>query len=74
MKRSLERWLALHVHKRHVVGCVRPLAGGGEVEELAAEFPTIALHRIVRHFDGSCTVAVVTRSGAMATAPFRQHG
>lgn len=42
MKRLLERCAALDVHKKQVTVCVRLLGGGGEVEELMAEFSTMA--------------------------------
>jgi hypothetical protein len=38
MKRLLELCAALDVHRKQVTVCVRPLGGGGEVEELVAEF------------------------------------
>lgn len=42
MKRLLERCAALDVHKKQVTVCVRLLGTGGEVEELMAEFSTMA--------------------------------
>ena len=42
MKRSLERGAALDVHKKQVTVCVRLLGARGEVEELMAEFSTMA--------------------------------
>jgi transposase len=42
MKRLLERCAALDVHKKQVTVCVRLLVAGGEIEELMAEFSTMA--------------------------------
>jgi transposase len=42
MKRLLERCAALDVHKKQVTVCVQLLGAGGEVEELVAEFSTMA--------------------------------
>ena len=42
MKRLLERGAALDVHKKQVTVCVRLLGARGEVEELMAEFSTMA--------------------------------
>ena len=47
MKRLLERCAALDVHKKQVTVCVRLLGGGGEVEELVAEFSTMASQLLV---------------------------
>jgi transposase len=42
MKRLLERCAALDIHKKQVTVCVRILGAGGQVEELNAEFSTMA--------------------------------
>jgi transposase len=42
MRRVLERCAALDVHKKQLTACARILLQGGEVEELTAEFSTMA--------------------------------
>jgi transposase len=42
MRRLLERCAALDVHKKTVMACARILGEGGELEELTAEFSTMA--------------------------------
>jgi transposase len=42
MRRVLERCAALDVHKRQLTACARILGRGGELEELTAEFSTMA--------------------------------
>ena len=42
MRRVLERCAALDVHKKQVTVCARILGVGGEIEELIAEFSTMA--------------------------------
>ena len=42
MKRLLERCAALDVHKKQVTVCVRLLAPDGGIEEIVAEFSTMA--------------------------------
>jgi transposase len=42
MRRVLERCAALDVHKKQVTACARMLGQGGELEELTAEFSTMA--------------------------------
>lgn len=42
MRRMLERCAALDVHKRAVTVCARTVTGDGELEELVAEFSTMA--------------------------------
>ena len=42
MKRLLERCAALDVHKKQLTACARILGQGGELEELTAEFSTMA--------------------------------
>lgn len=51
MRRLLERCAALDVHKKQVTVCVRLVAPGGEIEELMAEFSTMASQLLaVRHW------------------------
>src|SRR5919204_226000 len=42
MRRVLERCAALDVHKKQLTACARILGQGGELEELTAEFSTMA--------------------------------
>ena len=42
MRRMFERCAALDVHKKQLTACARILTGGGEIEELTAEFSTMA--------------------------------
>ena len=42
MRRVLERCAALDVHKKQLTACARTLGQGGELEDLTAEFSTMA--------------------------------
>jgi transposase len=42
MRRLVERCAAIDVHKKQVTVCARILRSGGELEELTAEFATMA--------------------------------
>jgi transposase len=73
MGRLLERCAALDVHNKQVTVCVRLLAPDGEIEEIVAEFSTIAARLVaLRDWLGELGVTHVAMeaTGVFWKAPY----